>query len=73
MAEVSTCELSVRMGQRVEKGTELGMFHFGGSSHALIFGPNVQIQFNDEIVNPVTGEVQVNNHIKVLSALARIN
>ncbi|KAJ7451656.1 phosphatidylserine decarboxylase [Mycena latifolia] len=73
MAEVSTCELSVKMGQRVEKGTELGMFHFGGSSHTLIFGPSAKLQFNDEIVNPVTGEVQVNNHIKVLSALARIN
>ncbi|KAJ6458859.1 phosphatidylserine decarboxylase [Mycena vitilis] len=72
MAEVSTCEVSVKLGQRVEKGTELGMFHFGGSSHALIFGPNAQIQFNDEIVDPVTQEVQLNTHIKVLSALAQI-
>jgi len=29
----------------IKKGEELGMFHFGGSSHCLIFGPNVVLKF----------------------------
>jgi len=46
MAEVSTCDIQVREGQRVAKGEELGMFHFGGSTHCLIFGPQVKINFD---------------------------
>ena len=37
MVEVSTCEITVRAGQRVTKGEQLGMFHFGGSTHCLLF------------------------------------
>ena len=29
----------VKEGQRIVKGDELGMFHFGGSTHCLIFRP----------------------------------
>ncbi|KAJ7896623.1 phosphatidylserine decarboxylase [Mycena olivaceomarginata] len=68
---VSMCALAVRAGQRIEKGAELGSFHFGGSTHALLFGPNTNITFNDDIVDPVTGVLQVNNHIKDRSALAQ--
>ena len=46
MAEVSTCEITVYDGQHVKKGDELGMFHFGGSTHCLIFGPQVDIDFD---------------------------
>ncbi|KAJ7485422.1 phosphatidylserine decarboxylase [Mycena latifolia] len=72
MCEVSTCHLSVKAGQRVDKGTEIGMFRFGGSTNVLIFGPHVNIKFNDNIVDPVTGVVKVNTHVKVLSALAQV-
>ncbi|KAF7367552.1 Phosphatidylserine decarboxylase [Mycena sanguinolenta] len=71
MGEVSTCALSVKAGDEVKKGAELGMFHFGGSTHALLFGPNANITFDENIVDPKTGEVKVNTHIKVLSALAQ--
>ncbi|KAK3400582.1 Phophatidylserine decarboxylase-domain-containing protein [Sordaria brevicollis] len=37
MDEVSSCEITVKEGQKVKKGDELGMFHFGGSTHCLIF------------------------------------
>jgi phosphatidylserine decarboxylase len=30
----------------VTKGDQLGMFHFGGSSHCLIFRPEVQLEFD---------------------------
>lgn len=46
MAEVSTCEVTVRKGQHVRKGDELGMFHFGGSTHCLLFRPEVRIDFD---------------------------
>lgn len=46
MAEVSTCDISVYDGQYVEKGEELGMFHYGGSTHCLIFRPSVHLAFD---------------------------
>ena len=45
-AEVSTCEVTVQTGQRVVKGEHLGMFHFGGSTHCLIFRPGVRLKFD---------------------------
>jgi len=46
MAEVSSCEITVYEGQHVKKGDQLGMFHFGGSTHCLIFGPQVKLEFD---------------------------
>lgn len=45
MAEVSTCEVTVRVGQEVKKGDQIGMFHFGGSTHCLIFRPETKLAF----------------------------
>ncbi|POR38219.1 Uncharacterized protein TPAR_01594 [Tolypocladium paradoxum] len=44
MDEVSTCDITVKEGQRVDKGQELGMFHFGGSTHCLLFRKGVQLE-----------------------------
>lgn len=46
MAEVSTCQISVYEGQHVTKGDQLGMFHFGGSTHCLVFRPDVKLDFD---------------------------
>jgi phosphatidylserine decarboxylase len=46
MAEVSSSEITVSVGQHVSKGDQLGMFHFGGSSHCLIFRPQVKLEFD---------------------------
>lgn len=46
MAEVSSCEITVSVGDHVEKGDQLGMFHFGGSTHCLIFRPGVDLDFH---------------------------
>ena len=43
MVEVSTVELTVSEGQHVGKGDEIGMFHFGGSSHCLLFQRGVVV------------------------------
>jgi phosphatidylserine decarboxylase len=46
MAEVSTCEMTMYPGRRVSKGEQIGMFHFGGSTHCLIFRPGVNLEFD---------------------------
>ncbi|PPV08763.1 phosphatidylserine decarboxylase [Xanthomonas bromi] len=46
MAVVSTCELGVYKGQHIKKGDPLGMFHFGGSTHCLLFRPGVRLKFD---------------------------
>ncbi len=46
MAEVSSNEISVKEGQHVEKGEQLGMFHYGGSTHVLLFRPGVELEFD---------------------------
>jgi phosphatidylserine decarboxylase len=58
MAEVSTCEITVRQGQRLKKGDQMGMFHFGGSTHCLVFRPETKIAFNPDY--PVNAEVLLN-------------
>ncbi|KAJ6520817.1 phosphatidylserine decarboxylase family protein [Mycena vulgaris] len=49
MDEVSTCEIAVKEGQHVRKGDQLGMFHFGGSSHCLLFRKGVKVDGFPEI------------------------
>lgn len=43
MAEVSTCDITVKEGQHVKKGDQIGMFHFGGSTHCLLFRKGVNM------------------------------
>lgn len=44
MTEVSTCDITVKEGQHIKKGDETGMFHFGGSTHCLLFRKGVNVQ-----------------------------
>lgn len=44
MDEVSTCEITVKEGEHVKKGQQTGMFHFGGSSHCLLFRKHVKVE-----------------------------
>lgn len=46
MVEVSTCDIKVYEGQRVKKGQETVMFHFGASAHCLIFQSGVELDFD---------------------------
>ncbi|KAF5963925.1 phosphatidylserine decarboxylase [Fusarium bulbicola] len=46
MAEVSSCHFTVTKGQTVSKGDQLGIFHFGGSTHCMAFRPGVKLVFN---------------------------
>lgn len=44
MDEVSTCEITVKEGQHIKKGEQTGMFHFGGSTHCLLFRNGVNVE-----------------------------
>ncbi|KAL4772427.1 Phophatidylserine decarboxylase-domain-containing protein [Aspergillus nidulans var. acristatus] len=44
MCEVSTCDITVKEGEHVRKGDQLGMFHFGGSTHCLLFRKGVEVE-----------------------------
>jgi phosphatidylserine decarboxylase len=41
ISEVSSISTSVTVGERVDKGGELGYFNYGGSSMCVVFEPNV--------------------------------
>jgi len=60
MAEVSTCDIRVYEGQHVTKGDPIGMFHFGGSTHCLIFRPGVTLDFDLHGMKP-----NVNNSVNI--------
>jgi phosphatidylserine decarboxylase len=49
MVEVSSCEATVQEGERVKKGGQLGMFHFGGSSYVMIFRPETKVEFAENV------------------------
>ena len=67
MCEVSSCKLSPKAENKehVKVGDELGMFHFGGSSHVLIFNNMAAITFADDVI-PDT-------HIKIHSIIAQVH
>jgi phosphatidylserine decarboxylase len=46
MAEVSGCEITAYEGQRLHKGEQIGMFHFGGSTYCLIVRADVNLEFD---------------------------
>lgn len=48
ITECSSCEVTVSEGQRVEKGDEIGMFHYGGSTYCLIFRHKTKVRFRPE-------------------------
>ena len=66
MSEVSTCEVTVSKGQRVNKGDEIGMFHFGGSTHCLIFRPETLVTFPSD--QNIGDDVLLNAPIATVSA-----
>lgn len=69
IAEVSSCEVTVTQGQHVDKGQQLGMFHCGGSTHCLIFGPHVNLSFDFHRTEPGLNAT----NIPVCSCIAVVN
>ncbi|KAJ1300498.1 hypothetical protein OPQ81_005311 [Rhizoctonia solani] len=46
MIDASTCDIRVNPGDRLTKGQEMGMFHFGVSTYCMLFRPSVKVSFN---------------------------
>jgi phosphatidylserine decarboxylase len=69
MAEVSSCQITAQVGKHINKGEELGMFHFGGSTHCLIFRPETKLKFN--VFGEKPGTLK-NHNIPVNSEIARV-
>ncbi|KAI5989206.1 Phophatidylserine decarboxylase-domain-containing protein [Pisolithus orientalis] len=66
LGEVSTCNVVVNEGQELKKGDELGQFHFGGSTHCLIFRPGVTVTPIDQDGQPLEGsKVRVGKDILI--------
>ncbi|ESK90051.1 phosphatidylserine decarboxylase [Moniliophthora roreri MCA 2997] len=65
MAEVSTCKVTIKEGDQVRRGDQLGMFRFGGSSHTLIFQKGAGVRFRTYDDNDQEVDVKVGMHLKV--------
>lgn len=63
MAEVSTCDITVKEGDHVTKGDQIGMFHYGGSTHCLLFRDGVNVtgfpEKGQDYNVPVRGQLAV--------------
>jgi phosphatidylserine decarboxylase len=70
MAEVSSCQVIVQPGTHINKGDPLGMFHFGGSTHCLIFRKGVNLTFNTYGMTP---GVDAPDNIRVNTRIATVN
>lgn len=68
MGDVSNNEITVRIDQHVNKGDQLGMFHFGGSTHVLLFRPEVKLDFDMHGQTPGLDKT----NIKVREAIAHV-
>jgi phosphatidylserine decarboxylase len=57
----------------VKKGDQLGMFHFGGSTHCLMFGPQVRLDFDLHGERPglTSRNIPVNARIATVVTAAR--
>lgn len=75
MAEVSSIDINVTAGQYIHKGEEIGMFHYGGSSHCLLFRKGVDLDFSNiqEGKTYHTGEPGVNaTNVPLKAQIARV-
>ena len=69
MAEVSSCKFTVSVYDKVKKGDELGMFHFGGSTHCLVFRPGLTLTFKH---HPPPWNIDDEENLKMGAALGTL-
>ncbi|THY37163.1 hypothetical protein D6C98_10803, partial [Aureobasidium pullulans] len=68
MAEVSSCEFTVKPNDCITKGQPIGMFHFGGSSHCVLYRPSTAARLRFLVSPPWKPDANSNNAVN--SALA---
>ncbi|MCP4156498.1 MAG: phosphatidylserine decarboxylase, partial [bacterium] len=69
MAEVSTCDIAVYEGQHISKGDYIGTFHFGGSTHCLIFRPETKVKFDLHGQEPSLNSKPIPINVKIAEVL----
>lgn len=68
MCEISSCVMTVSIGDSVKKGDEIGYFQYGGSTHCVIFEPEVKLDFVPKPpFGAQTGIVDVNSHLATVA------
>jgi phosphatidylserine decarboxylase len=72
MAEVSSCVVTVKENNRVQKGDQIGYFQFGGSTHCLVFRKGLISQFAAQAI-PQGSNGENSAVVKVNSLLAIAN
>ena len=72
MAEVSSSVITVKDGQKVKKGDQIGYFQFGGSTHCLIFKKGAISEFALQAI-PQGPHGSDSPNVKVNSAIAIAN
>jgi|SRR5690242_2425609 len=70
MTEVSTCNTTVKEGDHVRKGDQLGMFHYGGSTHCVIFEKGVELEGFPKTEDP-EHNVPVRSKLAIIKKAAR--
>lgn len=61
MDEISSCEVFVKPGEKIMKGAQLGTFHLGGSTHCLVFRPEVKLEWTRD-AQPPYSDTQFDQH-----------
>jgi len=69
MCEVSTCQITAYERQRIRKGDQIGMFHFGGSTHCLIFRPEVRLEFDHHGQKPGLNSANIPVNARIATVL----
>lgn len=70
MAEVSSIDLTVK--KTITKGEKIGMFHFGGSTHCLVFGPQVNLQLDADVKSKIGKDSDKVSAVHVCSTLLTV-
>jgi len=70
MSDVSSCEVTIcqKPGTRITKGQEIGTFHFGGSTHCLLFQKGVNIDFAVKVEDKNPPVILINSKIGTVKA-----
>ncbi|KAB8227659.1 uncharacterized protein BDW43DRAFT_293577 [Aspergillus alliaceus] len=68
MVEISSCQVTVEIGQHIDKGDQLGMFHFEGSAYCLVLEPHVRLAFimKPATTNNLQGGSKLNNPLAIV-------
>ena len=72
LCECSSNEVTVAEGQKVKAGEQIGLFHFGGSTHCLLFRKGVDVVFEQEPTNGSAYEPAPEHNTPLRAAIATV-